>query len=129
VTNEVGFVEYAHGTIREHAEHIMRHGLSSQESLRHQVGSRAPGSFFTVRVDSAQPAAALETAAFWGSRHEGEVCVLICRLPIGLVRRMERQKLLVHTVGPTQSVFFPRAFDTINRTAQWYIYDERPETP
>lgn len=129
MTDEARFFEFAHGTIREHAEQILRYGLSFEASQRHQVGSRAPGSFFTVRVDPAEPEAALETAAFWGSRHAGEVCVLICRLPVGLVRRLERQRSLVHTAGPSQSVFFPRSFDAINREAQWYIYGERRATP
>jgi len=115
------YVDFAHGTHREHAANIVSRGVNREEILRHSVGSHEPGSFFAVRVEPADRVAALETAAMWGSRHAGETCVLVCRLPGAAVRELQRAGSLVHTVVPRQSVFREEAFATVNRLAQWIV--------
>jgi hypothetical protein len=121
VRDPPSYVDFAHGTRCDYAEQIVRRGPSRAAILRNTVGSHEPGSFFTVRVDPSDPAAALETAATWGARHSGEICVLVCRLPTGIVRQLEQAAALAHTDVPYQSVFRPRAFAAVRRHAQWFI--------
>jgi hypothetical protein len=76
-----------------------------------------------VRVDPADPGAALETAAFWGARHaaaDEPLCVVVCRVPRSVVERLESSGLLQHTDVPVQSVFHPGAFPILNQEASWF---------
>ena len=114
-------VDFAHGTTRASAVNIVDSGLSYEAGLEHMVGSVEPGSFFTIRVNPSNPSEALSTAAFWAKRHDGPLCVLICRLRKSLVDNLEGDGSLIHTIGPTQSVFRPASFGVVNREAEWII--------
>jgi len=120
------FVDFAHGTTRQSGQNIIINGLNRAESLKAMFGSKEPGSFFTVRIDLADPSEALSAAAGWASmRHGGEICVVICRLPQSVVEGLESSRLLVHTIGPTQSVFRPGSYAIVNREARWFIANVR----
>jgi len=114
-------VDFAHGTTRASAADIVANGLSYEMGLKNMAGSVEPGSFFTIRIDPSDPSEALSTAAFWAKRHDGPLGVLICRLPRSVVRNLEGSGALIHTVGPTQSIFRPASFDTVNRDAEWIV--------
>ena len=119
------FVEFAHGTTHGPAADITTNGLNRDALLAGDVGSRRPGSFFTIRVDPANPYEALGTAASWGGRHEGDVCVVICRLPTSVVSDLEGAGTLVHRARPNESIFHPDSFATVNREAIWKILNAR----
>ncbi len=87
------------------------------------VGSVEPGSFFTITVNPSNPSEALSTAAFWAKRHDGPLCVLVCRLRRPVVDSLEGAGSLIHTIEPTQSIFRPASFKTVNREAEWIIVD------
>ena len=114
-------VDFAHGTTRASAADIMVNGLSYEAGLKNMAGSVEPGSFFTIRIDPSDPSEALSTAAFWAKRHDGPLCVLICRLPRSVVEDLEGGGALIHTVGPTQSIFRPASFDAVDRAAAWVV--------
>jgi len=114
-------VDFAHGTTRASAADIMVNGLSYEAGLKNMAGSVEPGSFFTIRIDPSDPSEALSTAAFWAKRHDGPLCVLICRLPQSVVEDLEGGGALIHTVGPTQSIFRPASFDAVDRAAAWVV--------
>ncbi len=114
-------VDFAHGTTRASATDIMVNGPSYETGLKNMTGSVEPGSFFTIRIDPSNPSEALSTAAFWAKRHDGPLCVLICRLPRSVVGDLEGGGALIHTVGPTQSIFRPASFDVVNRAAAWVV--------
>lgn len=115
------FVDFAHGTTVESGRTIIADGINRDAGIAAMVGSQEPGSFFTVKVNPADPAAALETAAYWGSRHEGERCVTICRLPQSVIGSLESAGVLIHTRVPYQSIFRPGSFETVNREARWFL--------
>ena len=115
------FVDFAHGTTLASGRSILANGLSEDVALSKTLGARSPGSFFTVRVDPADPDAAIETAAAWGSRHGGDVCVVMCRLPATTVTQLERRGLLEHTEIPYQLVFHPGSFEIVNSEARWTL--------
>ncbi|MEU7519467.1 polymorphic toxin-type HINT domain-containing protein [Kitasatospora aureofaciens] len=114
-------VDFAHGTTMESARNIAANGLDSGANVANSVYSKAPGSFYAIQVDQADRAAAVETAAYWGSRHaaKGDVCVLICRLPKSVVQDLESRGHLINLEKPTQSIFSPEAFEAINQHATW----------
>jgi len=114
-------VDFAHGTTRASAADIMASGLSYEAGRKNMAGSVEPGSFFTIRINPSAPSEALSTAAFWGKRHDGPLCVLICRLPRSVVEDLEGGDTLIHTVGPTQSIFRPASFDAVGREAEWIV--------
>jgi len=114
------FEDFAHGTDLKSAENILNDGLSEVASKDNLVGSKAPGNFFTVPVDQADIQAALDTAAYWGGRHGGQTCVVVCRLPSSVLSNLESSSLLRRTTGPTQAVFHPDSFKVINEHAEWF---------
>ena len=114
-------VDFAHRTTRVSATDIIANGLSYEAGLRNLAGSVEPGSFFTIRIDLSDPSEALSTAAFWAKRHDGPLCVLICRLPRSAVEDLEVGDALIHTVRPTQSIFRPISFDAVDREAKWIV--------
>lgn len=114
-------VDFAHGTTRASAADIVANGLNYEAGLKNMAGSVEPGSFFTIRIDPSDPPTALSTAAFWAKRHDGPLCVLICRLPRSIVGNLEGSGALIHTIGPTQSIFRPASFDFVNRAAEWIV--------
>jgi RHS repeat-associated protein len=123
------YVDFAHGTSREHAHAIIDRGLDAGAIRSAEFGSREPGSFFTVRVDPDDRAEAIETALFWGQRHtkrQEDACVIVCRLPVEVVGDLERAGSLRHDIAPRQSVFRPDAFPTVNANAQWLWAYGRP---
>jgi RHS repeat-associated protein len=119
LVHNCGFEDFAHGTSVESGQNIVNNGLSEAAGKANIYGSKAPGSFFTVPVDQADKSAALETAAFWGARHGGETCVVVCRLPSSVVADLESRGLLQRTTTPVQAVFHPDAFPTVNQFAEW----------
>jgi len=121
--NVGGTVDFAHGTTRASAVNIVDNGLSYDAGLEHIVGSVEPGSFFTIKVNPSNPSEALSTAAFWAKRHDGPLCVLVCRLPRSVIGNLEGAASLIHTIEPTQSIFRPASFEAMNREAEWIIVD------
>jgi Pretoxin HINT domain len=120
LVHNCGFEDFAHGTTTQSGQDIVNNGLNTAASKANLFGSKAPGSFFTVPVNQADKQAALETAAFWGSRHGGQTCVIVCRLPKNVVADLESRGLLSRTETPVQAVFHPDAFPIINQHAQWF---------
>ncbi|WP_410659208.1 SpvB/TcaC N-terminal domain-containing protein [Amycolatopsis sp. lyj-112] len=122
------YVDFAHGATTESATDIMTNGLSKAKSLQNLVGSQDPGSFYTIRIDPADPMAALQTAASWGSRHKpGPWSVLVLSLPAHAVDSLEAAGLLRTDYTPYQSVFKPESFPIIaallaSGEARWSIY-------
>jgi hypothetical protein len=120
LVHNCGTEDFAHGTTLESGQNIVNNGLDRVASNANLVGSKAPGSFFTVPVNPADKMAALETAGSWGSRHGGETCVIVCRLPNNVVADLERQGWLTRTEAPLQAAFHPNAFPIVNRFAEWF---------
>jgi len=117
------YVDFAHGTTRVSGQNILDKGLNHEDTLISEAYSHAPGSFFTVKVDPSDPRTALEVAADWAKRHEGDLCVVVCRLPRTVVNGLENAGSLVHTTIPYQSTFYPESFDAVNQNATWFWVD------
>lgn len=119
------YVDFAHGTTRASGQNILDKGLNHEDALMNEAHSHAPGSFFTVRVDLSNARIALEVAADWAKRHEGDLCIVVCRLPRTVVKGLENAGSLVHTMIPYQyqSVFYPESFVAINENATWFWVD------
>jgi len=118
-------IEFAHGTTRESGLNIVDKGLNYDDAVNAMLGSKEPGSFFTVKVNPSEPYEALTAAASWGARHGRSVSVVLLRLPQSVIESLEAARSLVHTADPVQSVFRRASFDIVNREAQWDILHVR----
>jgi len=118
-------VEFAHGTTRESGLNIVDKGLNYDDAVDAMLGSKEPGSFFTVKVDPSEPYEALSAAASWGARHGSSVSIVLLRLPRPVIESLEAARSLVHTADPMQSVFRRASFEIVNREAQWDILHVR----
>ena len=108
-------VDFAHGTTGAFADDILERGVSEDAIRAAEFGSRSPGSFFTVPVDPRNPMAAVDAAQGWAaSRQVPDVCVVVCRLPSGVVKNLEQLGQLTYRSIPNEAVFSPESFDTIN---------------
>jgi hypothetical protein len=119
--NASPFVEFAHGTTHELGLNVINIGLSYTAGRAAELGSKEPGSFFTVKVNPSNPYEALSVAASWGARRGGSVSVVLLRLPQPVVESLEAAGSLVHNTIPVESIFRPVSFDVVNREAQWSI--------
>jgi hypothetical protein len=95
------------------------------------LGSRGgrfsePGSFFTFEVTPADTEG-IQLAYEMGLRagKAGQVVVLICYLPVSVMRQLEGASLVrtdpIPGVRVPETVFKPGAFERINQTAKWKI--------
>lgn len=122
LVHNCGTEDFAHGTNPANGSNIVNNGLSeAAANASRQLPSKAPGSFFTVPVDPADPMAAVQAAQQWGMRAGGQTCVVICRLPKSVVATLEQQGLLVRTEVPVQAVFDPRSYPLVNQHAEWIL--------
>ena len=120
------YVDFAHGTTSASAQDIVSNGINREASLANMVGSREPGSFYTVQVDPLNPTEALELAASWATRHNPQdICIVICRLPVSVVNALEGSRLLVRRFQPPESIFRPDSFDIVNQEATWFTIKVR----
>lgn len=120
------FIDFAHGTTSTSAQNIVDNGLNRDAALAAMVGSREPGTFFTVQVDPLNTNEALELAASWATRHNPQdICIVICRLPRSVVESLESSRLLVHRFQPHESVFRPDSYDIVNREATFFSFKVR----
>jgi hypothetical protein len=126
LVHNCGTEDFAHGTTRSSADNILSNGLSEEANVANIAGSKAPGSLFTISVEDVGREDALHTAAWWAkSRHPGDACVIVCRLPINVVRDFERNGWLTRGITPREAVFDPRTFPIINKLvkagdAEWF---------
>ncbi|MFC5748433.1 RHS repeat-associated core domain-containing protein [Actinomadura rugatobispora] len=111
-------VEFVHGTRARFADDIEVNGVTEAALRKNDKGSRRSGSFHTFKLDPAEPVANIQQAHFWGQRvnvGQGEVCVIVCRLPRSVVDELEEGRLLLPGGIEGEWVFKPGAFDVINR--------------